>query len=116
MQLFFKIIKQKFKKGKETLNFAKCYSQGNSRAITKSGFKPVKGKLKGKAPVLLHRKTALTHCLGGFCIIEVTGFEPATSWSQTRRSTKLSPTSKDFSINGFKYFVNYFQKFLLFST
>ena len=30
--------------------------------------------------------------LGGNEVVGVTGFEPATSWSQTRRSTKLSYT------------------------
>ena len=33
---------------------------------------------------------------GGSCctVVGVTGFEPATSWSQTRRSTKLSYTPR----------------------
>ena len=41
-------------------------------------------------------KAALTRdifpCQSGFSLVGVTGFEPATSWSQTTRSTKLSYT------------------------
>ena len=29
----------------------------------------------------------------GFCVVEVTGFEPATFWSRTKRATKLRYTS-----------------------
>ncbi len=38
---------------------------------------------------------------GGACseeVVGVTGFEPATSWSQTRRSTKLSYTPRDCAV------------------
>ena len=34
-------------------------------------------------------------------MVEVTGFEPATSWSQTKRSAKLSHTSLKFNKNLF---------------
>ena len=40
--------------------------------------------LQNKKPIHLYRF---------FIVVEVTGFEPAASWSQTKRSTKLSHTS-----------------------
>ncbi len=30
--------------------------------------------------------------IGGFCVVGVTGFEPATFWSRTKRATKLRYT------------------------
>jgi hypothetical protein len=38
------------------------------------------------------------------CMVETTGFEPATSWSRTKRSTKLSHVSRlPFPANEFDY-------------
>ena len=38
-------------------------------------------------------KALQTVVLQGFLVVEVTGFEPATFWSRTKRATKLRYTS-----------------------
>ena len=40
------------------------------------------------------KKEAGNLSVSGFFLVEVTGFEPATFWSRTKRATKLRYTSK----------------------
>lgn len=42
----------------------------------------------------LNKKRAGNLSVSGFFLVEVTGFEPATFWSRTKRATKLRYTSK----------------------
>ena len=43
---------------------------------------------------ILHMEKAIQYKLNRFEVVEVTGFEPATFWSRTKRATKLRYTSK----------------------
>ena len=43
---------------------------------------------------IYHMQKAIQHKLNRFEMVEVTGFEPATFWSRTKRATKLRYTSK----------------------
>lgn len=42
----------------------------------------------------LNKKRTGNLSISGFFLVEVTGFEPATFWSRTKRATKLRYTSK----------------------
>ena len=43
---------------------------------------------------IFHMQKAIQYKLNRFEVVEVTGFEPATFWSRTKRATKLRYTSK----------------------
>lgn len=54
--------------------------------------------------ILLQNKKTDTF-VSVFIVVEVTGFEPAASWSQTKRSTKLSHTSMFVSADNVYYYI-----------
>ena len=46
---------------------------------------------------IYHMQKTIQYKLNRFEVVEVTGFEPATFWSRTKRATKLRYTSKIWS-------------------
>ena len=50
-------------------------------------------EILGKLREVRRRKRLKTQCFQAFSMVEVTGFEPATFWSRTKRATKLRYTS-----------------------
>ena len=57
--------------------------------LGKSGCCAKMSEPASQLPIMPARKRFFINCM---IVVGVTGFEPATSWSQTRRSTKLSYT------------------------
>ena len=48
--------------------------------------------------VIIYQQKTKAYPKNGYAMVGVTGFEPAASWSRTKRSTKLSHTPAAFSI------------------
>src|SRR4051794_33433387 len=63
--------------------------------LIKTDWSPMYGIVKDKFVVFGHKKNCGSKAaIPCYTDIETTGFEPATSWSRTKRSTKLSHVSE----------------------